>query len=277
MRKIFLALLIIFCVNNCAFADNLKIGILTHQNMSSEEFADFIKSQERSFFGWKILNTSHSLNDEFIYFDSLTSMLMALQSGKIDEAALPEAVAEYIVNTNPAFTFACAHRSRNTHLAIGFRDDEAGRRLQQKVNEALAGMKADLTLRLITEKYFSHPNASIHAEKANFAKFDHRRTLKIAITGDLPPLDITAADGTPIGFNTAVLAEIGKRINYNICLVDIDTGARTSALMSGRVDIVFWYQVYDDAETQPDIPAGVLLSDSYYDWDKFLHLKSHEH
>ncbi|MBQ3377669.1 MAG: transporter substrate-binding domain-containing protein, partial [Synergistaceae bacterium] len=87
------------------------------------------------------------------------------------------------------------------------------------------------------------------------------------------PLDMTAPDGTPIGFNTAVLAEIGKRIEANIELVNIDSDARTAALMSNRVDMVFWYQVYDGVDKQPDAPDGVLISEPYYSWDKFLHLR----
>lgn len=35
------------------------MGSLTQQNMTEEKFAAFLKSQERKFFGWKILNTSH--------------------------------------------------------------------------------------------------------------------------------------------------------------------------------------------------------------------------
>ncbi len=37
-------------------------------------------------------------------------------------------------------------------------------------------------------------------------------TIKVAVTGSLPPMDYVAADGTPAGYNTAVIAEVSKRI-----------------------------------------------------------------
>lgn len=65
-------------------------------------------------------------------------------------------------------------------------------------------------------------------------------TVKVAITGSHPPMDYVAADGTPAGFNTAILSEIGKRIGKNIELVQVDSVGRAAALASGTVDVVFW-------------------------------------
>ncbi len=65
-------------------------------------------------------------------------------------------------------------------------------------------------------------------------------TIKVAITGALPPMDYVAPDGTPAGFNTAVLAEISQRIGKNIELVVVDSIGRATALSSVAVDAVFW-------------------------------------
>ncbi len=272
MKKLLLSLLIVGLIAASAFGAGLKMGSLTQQNMTPEEFAEFIKSQEINFFGWKIMNTPHSFDDSFTYFDSLTAMMMALHSGKIDEAALPEPVAEYIANTSPSSEICCALHSRTTHIAMGFRNDEEGQKLCSMVNGALASMTADNKMRILKSKYIGVPGKTLpHAEA--FTEFPGAETITVAVTGDLPPLDLIAPDGTPVGFNTAVLAEIGKRLGVNIKLLNIESGARTSALMSGRADAVFWYQVWDNVEKQPDAPSGVLLSVPYYDWDMFMHLK----
>ena len=273
MKKLLLALLIAGIFAGSAFGAGMRMGSLTQQNMSAEEFAEFIKSQERNFFGWKIMNTSHSLDDTFQYYDTLTAMMMALRSDKVDEAALPEPVAEYIVNTNPAFEISCALHSRPTHLALGFRNDKAGQRLREMVNVALGAMKSDRKLSILYAQYLNTPGKS-QPPAETFTKIDGAETIRVAVTGDLPPMDMIAADGTPVGFNTAVLAELGRRMGLNIELVNIESGARTSALMSGRVDAVFWYQVWQGVDKQPDAPGGVLLSDSYYEWDNFMHLRN---
>lgn len=273
MKKLLLALLVAGMFVSSAFGAGMKMGSLTQQNMSAEEFAEFIKSQELNFFGWKIMNTNHSLEDTFQYYDSLTAMLMALRSDRIDEAALPEPVAEYIVNTNTAYEICCALHSRPTHLALGFRNDEGGSRLRGMVNAALSAMKLDRKLSILHAQYLNTPGKS-QPPAETFTKIDGAERIRVAVTGDLPPMDMVAADGTPVGFNTAVLAELGRRMGLNIELVNIESGARTSALTSGRVDAVFWYQVWENVDKQPDAPGGVLLSDSYYEWDNFMHLRN---
>ena len=67
---------------------------------------------------------------------------------------------------------------------------------------------------------------------------------------DLPPIDYVAADGKAAGFNTALLAEIAKRLKINIKTVYVNTASRTASLSSGRSDVVFWYQVRENAETK---------------------------
>ena len=272
MKKLLLAVLIAGIFAGSAFGAGMRMGALTQQNMSEGEFAEFIKSQERNFFGWKIMNTNHRLDDTFTYFDSLTAMIMALHSGKVDEAALPEPVAEYVRTSDAGVEISCALHSRTTHLALGFRSDDGGQRLCKMVNEALEAMKSDRRLSILTSKYLNRSATTIPAAES-FASFPGAETVKVAVTGDLPPLDMIAPDGRPVGYNTAVLSEIGRRMGVNIELVNIHSGARTSALMSGRVDAVFWYQVWEGVDKQPDAPAGVLLSEPYYEWDTFLHLR----
>ena len=97
-------------------------------------------------------------------------------------------------------------------------------------------------------------------------KFDGADTIKVGVTGDLPPLDFVNSDGTPAGFNTALLAEISKRIKKNIELVQVDSGARAAALTSGQVDVIFWVVVPED-DSRPkniDTPEGVSVTSPYY-------------
>ena len=89
-----------------------------------------------------------------------------------------------------------------------------------------------------------------------------------------------AGDGQPAGYNTAILSEIGRRLGKNIQMINISTGGRSSALSSGRADVVFWYRttesVLDDGDSEADpieslfldAPEGVILSLPYYSWNK---------
>lgn len=79
--------------------------------------------------------------------------------------------------------------------------------------------------------------------------------IKVAVTGSLPPMDYVAADGTPAGFNTAVLAEIGKRLGKNIELLQVDSVGRALALAQGNVDVVFWTRGMPERISNEDNPS----------------------
>ena len=131
-------------------------------------------------------------------------------------------------------------------------------------NEAIKAMNEDDTLLFLKAKYITAANKNIKPVK--FDKFPDAETVKIAVTGDQPPIDYIAADGTPAGFNTAMLAEIARRLKINVELVNIDAGARAAALASERVDGVFWfwYEKVTDMKFY-DTPDGVVLTEPYYD------------
>ena len=162
---------------------------------------------------------------------------MALEAGEIDSMSLPENVAEYVMNVNPKYTVAGITRIEPISLALGFRKDDDPD-LRNKINEALDAMKLDGTLAILQVKYILEPNPE-DPEPVEFRNFENvNKKIKVAVTGDLPPIDFIAADGTPAGFNTAVIAELGKRLKMNVETVNIESGARAASLASGRVDVV---------------------------------------
>ena len=69
--------------------------------------------------------------------------------------------------------------------------------------------------------------------------------------------------GIPAGFNTALISEIGKRLHINIKSVNIDSGSRTIALMTGRAQVVFWTPVLDNV-TEAMYPDGMTITEIYH-------------
>ena len=241
----------------------LKLGLLTKLNTTEEEFSE----------SWRKTFAPHNENLEVIvrFYDSLTAMQMAMNAGEISQMVLPEAAAHYIMNQNGEYESTLSLRSKNPYgLSFGFREDNKA--LRDKFNEALTILRDNWRLATLEGIYIASP-ARNTPEPVKFEHFDGVETINIAITGDLPPIDFIAADGTPAGFNTAVLAEIGNILRMNIDFVNVEAGARTAALASGRADVVFWYEVNGDSHEQADVPEGVILSTPYYEWNNFLHVK----
>ena len=227
-------------------AAKVKLGMITRLNASEENFGEFMKKVEET------LNVKISSHKP-VFFDSLNQMQMALQSKQIDEMSAYRSVARYMT-----FCFA-------------LRDDEKD--LKDSLNKVITEMTSDGTLDRLTKEYITDISTDKEPPIVELPHFDNAQTIKVAVTGDLPPFDYVNADGKPAGFNTALLAEVAKRLNKNIELVQIDSGARASALTSGQVDVVFWaiVPVSEIIPADTDKPSGIILTEPYYR-DKVVHM-----
>lgn len=270
-RFIFTAVLLcaVMLFAGTSFAAETKVGVLSKLNMTEQEFQNFSAALQASGRN-KIFSAEHY--DSLVFYDSLLSMQMALNAGDIQGMNLPEPVADYVMNVNDSYEIVAITRMVPVALALGFRKDDDPS-LRNKFNEALLSMKADGALAILRAKYIDEAGVD-DPEPVKFEKYDNiDTTIKVAVTGDLPPIDFIAADGTPAGFNTAVLAELAKRMKVNIQLVNIESGARAAALASKRADVVFWFEHRKGLDVQPDIPEGIVLSETYYTWNEMLCLK----
>ena len=134
------------------------------------------------------------------------------------------------------------------------------------LNNAIVEMKADGTLDSLIENELKAYIESDPLAKA-LPHFDGARTIKIGVTGDLPPMDFVAANGKAAGFNIALLTEIANRAQVNFELVQIETVARAMALSSGKVDAVFWTRSVTCKEfnkTFAENIEGTLVTESYF-------------
>ncbi|MBQ7593131.1 MAG: transporter substrate-binding domain-containing protein [Synergistaceae bacterium] len=280
MKK-FLLVLAILLVTSSAFADDY-VGFLSRLKTTPDEFFMMMKNSW-STGGWVILGGDHS-SSKARFYDTLTQMQLALNSGEIDEMILPDFVADYLLKINYNYSRCCISSSGKMGLCFGFMKENAA--LRDKWNEALSSMLNDYSLIGLAYKYVKNiPEDESYDEiyginrkqlnKEKRIKFEHFKdapTVKVAVTGDLPPVDFIGEDGLPAGYSVAVLAEIGRRLHVNISIINVNAGARTAALVSGRADIVFWYEINKSLSVQPDVPDEVILSMPYLNWDKFFHV-----
>ncbi len=246
-------------------AGKIKLGMITRLNASEENFDDFMKEVEKTF---DVKISSH----KSIFFDSLNAMQAALQGGQIDEISTYRSVARYMLAKDPRFEVLKDHSLEFIDsFCFALREDET--ELRDSLNAVITEMQSDGTLDRLTKEYINDINAETDPPAVELPHFDGAQTIKVAVTGDLPPLDFVSVDGKPAGFNTAVLAEIGNRMSKNIELVEIESGARAAALSSKQVDVVFWaiVPVSEIIPSDTDKPDGVILSDPYYK-DKIVHM-----
>lgn len=249
-----------------------KIGVLKYLNTNEQQFTGYVK---------KIVG-NYSINvpkpQEFKFFPNLSSMQMALEAGQIDEMGILLPVARYMVDRNPQMQILEDYMTSSTNnytkdgQALEFSNDfclaftSQNTALKIAADSVIADMLKDGTLTNLVQTYITNLKPNEEPAAVEFENIEGADTITVAVTGDLPPFDYVSADGKAAGFNTAFLAELGKRLHKNIKTVDIDSGARAAALTSGQADVAFWnvVPVSQVIPANADKPDGVELSDPYY-------------
>lgn len=300
MKKFLCAfsLVMVMCVS-CMAAQNDKVdsGVLTYLGTTEGEFQEALDdlrkaltpliSEESAKQEWEDYDLLEGFLSELVkarrvvhFYDSLLAMQMALRARHIDEMVLPEPVVMYLIANNPTeYEIQFSLNMMPSTISFGFK--AGNNALKNDFDKAIKAMKKDGTLMTIQERFITNIGAG-EPEEVKFTEFKGSKPIKVAVTGDLPPIDYIAADGHATGYNTAILAEIGKRLKRNIRIISVDAGGRSAALASERADVVFWYRNTEGIKTPKkvgrnlkgvmiDSPVnGVILSEPYYEWDTDL-------
>ena len=202
---------------------------------------------------------------ENVYYNNLTSAIMDLNSGKIVALGLEKSSAAYVAARNENLIFEIpgdfVHEASYSMMTM-----DTNKEVYDILNDAIKEMKADGTLDTLIEN-----ELTAYIESDPLAKdrphFDGAKTIKIGVTGDLPPMDFVASNGKAAGFNIALLTEIANRAQVNFELVQIETGARAIALSNGKVDALFWAKertcTVCGAEGAEKV-EGTLVTESYF-------------
>ena len=279
LTLVFIVGLLLGCVNTAA-AEGKEIaeGALSLLNMTEEEYLANSKGKaialkyladQGAYVSGGDLSKRPEIN-RIIFYDTLTDMILALEAGVIHNAEIPQCTAGYLCAHNDrlvvrgsyhledadGFTKAVAYR-----LGVGYSfllaEGKAG--LRDELDRAISEMKEDGTLDGLVRTYILEA-VSGDPEPVKFTKTDGE-TINVAVTGELPPMDYVAPDGTPAGFNTALLAELGKRLNKNFELVQVSSPGRSLALSSGNVDLAFWTNGQDGR-----YEAAGMSSEAYHEY-----------
>ena len=237
-----------------------KIGVISHLNASEMEYNELMKKLEKMYRPSKA-----SISAKYKYFDKMNDMQLALESGQIEMLLTYQNVAEYMLQRSADKEILPSERHLEDSFCFALRKGDTI--LKNDLDKAIKAMTGDGTLNKLAKQYISDLKDGAEPPVVPITKIDGADTIKVAVTGDLPPFDLVLPDGTPAGFSTAVLAEISKRIGKNIELINIDSAARASILTSKGADVVFWVSVPKDSTLLPnniDQPEGIAVSEPYY-------------
>ena len=239
---------------------NAKIGVITRLNADEQEF-----NQQMSKLDANYRPSTANISAQYKYFDKMNDMQLALESGQIDLLSTYQNVAEYMIQRSNNKEILSGERKLEDTFCFAVR--EGDKMLKNELDKAIKAMTADGTLANLSKKYIIDLKNGDDPPEVKINHIDGAKTIKVAVTGDLPPFDMILADATPAGFSIAVLAEVSKRINKNIEIISVDSVARASILASKGADVVFWVAVPKNSNLFPeniDKPTGIAVSEPYY-------------
>lgn len=256
-----LAMLLALLLAFPALAEGARIGTLVCIGMTEDD----VKQWTEDVAAAEGKDTPYVNDNTIIFYDNLQAMILALNSGEIDRLSIGKLTAIYIAERNEGLVFA--DRQHNSVLGYSIAMLEENSEWIEGIDSAIAEMKDDGTLDALRAQYIDNLGGS-DPEPVALPVIEGADTIRIAVTGDLPPMDVILADGTPAGFNTALLAELSERVGVNFELVSVESSARAAALSSGTVDALFWTRgTYDqDGNTLPyplDRMEGIAVSAPY--------------
>lgn len=234
-----LALLMLFAMVACGKKEDekpvIRVGALADVSDGSEitMVANHLAT-EHDFRGGGV--TDPNITVEYVRYPNLSAMLLDLKSGKIPNCGMSVESAKYITARDDTLTYSVINLQQVAYSMVTM---EQSTEFFNILNEAIKEIKADGTMDVLVRDYL---NAYVDTDPApvEMPVIESEKTYKVAVTGDVPPMDFVTADGKPAGFNVALLSEIAKRAGVNIELVVMETGAKATALAAGSVDAYFW-------------------------------------
>ena len=224
-------------------------GMLINANCTEEEFVEYLAKKDA--------------NRGVIFYNDLNTMLLALQAGEISSiVSIPEAVADYIIARNPGITKNVSSFGAVVSYQMAVKQENTD--LLDSLNEAIGTLYDNGTMEQLVADYIdAYTTGTEDPEAVEIPVIEGADTIKVAVTGDVPPMDLVTADGKAAGFNVALLAEMSKLMNVNFELVPMNTAARALSIASDKVDAIFWI-IENSDNPGIDLPDTLAATRPYY-------------
>lgn len=232
-----------------------NIGRLSKLNITEDELNEVLKDI-----------MVDSICNRYVFYDTMNDMIMALNRGDIVALETDQNTVRYIASRNDHIVDRPPYMNPNMLIfCMLLRGEDT--ELRDQISACITEMNEDGTVEAMKQTYIEDVIAGKEPKAIEPQIFQDAKTIRVAVTGDRPPMDYISASGEPLGFNTALIAEVAKRLEMNIEMVSVTCAARGVALASGVCDIVFWMEVGDfenwEGANFEDQPENTVVTEPY--------------
>ena len=262
---IFALMIVLFtCLSVCVAEDAASsgavqkygdIGRLSKLNITEDELNEVLKDI-----------MVDSICNRYVFYDTMNDMIMALNRDDIVALETDQNTVRYIASRNDHIVDRPPYMNPNMLIfCMLLRGEDT--ELRDQISACITEMNEDGTVEALKQTYIEDVIAGKEPEAIEPQIFQDAKTIRVAVTGDRPPMDYISASGEPLGFNTALITEVAKRLEMNIEMVSVTCAARGVALASGVCDIVFWMEVGDfenwEGANFEDQPENTVVTEPY--------------
>ena len=232
-----------------------NIGRLSKLNITEDELNEVLR---------EIM--VNSICNRYVFYDRMSDMVMGLSRGDIVVLETDQNTVRYIVSRNDNIVDRPPYLNpNNLFFAMLLRAED--KELRDQISACIAGMEGDGTMEQLRQRYIEDVINGDDPDAVVPETFPGAGTIRVAVTGDRPPMDYVSAGDEPIGFNTALIAEVAKRLGVNIQFVNTTCESRGMALATGVCDIVFWMEIGDfenwEGAGLEDQPENTVVTEPY--------------
>lgn len=173
----------------------------------------------------------------FLVFPSMTEALLSLKMKKVDTLLITDSAAAYIASTDDTLLAYMDPRLKDfADISLSMLLLSKNAELGQAIDLAIDALRQEGVIDSLAGMLFGgEPPEVPEAQNTD-------RELKVGVTGDIPPVDYVDAMGRPSGYNVSLMRFIGEKIGASIAFVPITKAAAASALITGRIDVLFWQE-----------------------------------
>ena len=171
--------------------------------------------------------------DRLTTCDRAEDVAEALKLGRVQAAVMDEATAMHFVKVSSGDLSILPGLLSAERYAIGFR--KGNQALLEKVNRALAELKADGTLEAIVQKYREDPD-STRPEDIDLNRGAAGGKLTVGMGPGFSP--DTMREGGFMGLDVEVCAAVARKLDMELSVVAFPLDALFSAVGEGRVDMI---------------------------------------
>lgn len=201
----------------------------------------------------------------FDLYPTISDAMFALRTGKADTILSMDAAASYVAKQDPTlYTYMDPRLEGFNQISLSMLVLKRNEALGKDIDRAIAHLTETGELADMTKRMFSGD-----VQEPRSVAEPTGEKMYVGVTGDIPPIDYVDAAGNPVGFNVSLMTAIGAYLGREVEFVQTNKGGIVIALITGKIDVVFW----QEQALAPEIQEMVgQLSDNLYVTTPYLSL-----